>query len=130
MDTRLICLHEERHRESNGVLPKTQHSGPVSPLPSWLLNHYMLQTLGIHSTVRTESEDSGHGGGVVTESARERRGRERPPLGLTPRLTPTLTLILTPGLTLNPGLENPVNSGDTKNTGNIDMEAALQTRSR
>ena len=90
----------------------------------------MLQTLGIHSTVRTESEDSGDGGGVVTESAREGRGRERPPLGLTPRLTPILTLILTPGLTLNPGLENPVHSGDTKNTGNIDMEAALQTRSR
>ena len=97
-------------------------------LASYMLvnDHYIFQTLGIHSTVRTESRASGDGGDDVTESARGRKGRERPQL----RLTPQLTMIPTPGLTLNPSLDHPVNTEDTVNTGNIDMVAALQTRSR
>lgn len=109
------------------VLPK--NTTPQPCLTSYKLvnnDDHLFQTLGIHSTVRTESEDSGDGGDVVTESERGRRGQERQPPGLTPKRT----LILTPGLTLIPCLEPPVNTRDTVNTENKNMEASPQTRSR
>ena len=100
--------------------PRTQHDSPASPPTN---NHdHLLQTVGIRSTVRTEGEDSGDGGDVVTESAKGRRGRERLPPGLTPKPTLILTLI--------PGLQLPVNTRDTVNTENKNVEASPQTRSR
>ena len=99
--------------------PRTQHDSLASPPTN---NHdHLLQTVGIH-TVRTEPENSGDGGDVVTESERGRRGRERLPPGLTPKPTLILTLI--------PGLQLPVNTRDTVNTENKNVEASLQRRSR
>lgn len=109
MDTRPIHLSGEGHCDN------TAH-WPLGASHKLVYNHHLFQTLEIHSTVRTEGEDTGDGGDVVTESARGRKGQNRPPPGLTPVLTPSL--------------DRPVNTRDTVYTGNKDMETALQTRSR
>jgi len=74
---------------------------------------------GIHTTVRTKDAVIADRNGVVTENAKERKVQG----------------LQVPGLTPSPG--RPVNiTGDTVNTGNMDMgiieleETVLRTRSR
>ena len=120
MDTRLIRLNVERHCESKVFYQER--------LTSYKLvnDYHMFQTLGIHSTSVRKAGALGMVATTLPKAQGGRKGLKRPPLGLTPRLTP----ILAPALTLNPGLDHTVNTEDTVNTGIIDMVAALQTRSR